>query len=150
MITQVDNSFFKILQNFEGFVAHPYLDSGGVPTIGIGTTKYPSGLSVTMKDKVITYDQALEYTKNDLSYIEKLISGLKLDLTQNQFNALVSLAYNIGTGAFSKSTLLRKVIKNPNDLSIRAEFLKWCYDNKVINKGLLARRKQEANIYFQG
>lgn len=50
---------------------------------------------------------------------------IKSKITQNQFNTLVSLAYNIGVGAFGRSTLLRKVNANPNDPTIGAEFLKW-------------------------
>ena len=149
MITQVSNSFFNLLQAFEGFVSCPYKDSGGVWTIGIGTTKYPDGRPVQKGDGCISQNQAILFAKNDVSYIEKFLTALHVELTQNQFNALASLAYNIGTGALSRSTLLKKVIKNPNDLSIGAEFEKWCYDNKVINKGLLIRRRKERDIYFQ-
>ena len=65
-----------------------------------------------------------------------------------QFDALVSFAYNVGTANFAKSTLLKKVNANPNDASIRAEFGKWNKSNGRVLKGLVTRRKEEADLYF--
>jgi lysozyme len=73
---------------------------------------------------------------------------VKKPLTQNQFNALVSFAYNVGTGAFSTSTLLKKVNANPNDLTIRNEFARWTRANGKIVNGLVNRRKKESDVYF--
>jgi lysozyme len=74
-------------------------------------------------------------------------------VNQNQFDALVSFCYNLGIGAFNSSTLKKKVIANPGDLSIRDEFMKW---NKARVKGVLTelkgltnRRKAEADLYFK-
>ena len=65
-----------------------------------------------------------------------------------QFDALVSFAYNVGVGNFAKSTLLKKVNANPNDPTIRSEFEKWNKANGRVLKGLVTRRKEEADLYF--
>jgi lysozyme len=77
--------------------------------------------------------------------VSKLVTS---PLNQNQFNALVSLAYNIGITAFINSTLLKKVNVNHNDKSIELEFKKWNKVNKKEVAGLTRRRNYEANIYF--
>ena len=88
---------------------------------------------------------------------EEIVNNLlKTTVTQNQFNALVSFAYNVGSDidaddipeGLGDSTLLKKVNKNPNDLSIMAEFLKWNKSNGKVSNGLVKRRKLEAKLYF--
>jgi lysozyme len=70
-------------------------------------------------------------------------------LTVNQESALVSFVYNVGVNALRRSTLLRKVNANPNDPTIRAEFMKWVTANGVRLQGLVNRRTDEANLYFK-
>ena len=70
------------------------------------------------------------------------------NLNQNQFNALVSFAYNVGTGNFSSSTLLKKVNRNPDDLTIKDEFLRWNKAGGKVLNGLTNRRNEEAILYF--
>ena len=69
-------------------------------------------------------------------------------ITQNQFDALVSFTYNLGATNLSKSTLLKKVNKNPNDKSIASEFMKWNRAGGKVLNGLTKRRKDEAALYF--
>ncbi len=69
-------------------------------------------------------------------------------INNNQFDALVSLAYNIGIGVFQKSTLFKKVMADPDDPTIRAEFAKWVRGGGKILPGLVKRRTAEANHYF--
>jgi len=69
-------------------------------------------------------------------------------LTQNQFNSLVSFAYNVGVGNFMKSTLLKKVNNNRLDHTIKDEFLKWNKAGGKILNGLTKRRQNEADNYF--
>jgi lysozyme len=73
---------------------------------------------------------------------------IKVELSDNQFSALVSFAFNLGAGALSKSTLLKKVNANPEDESIRAEFAKWDKAGGKQLRGLTRRRKAEADLYF--
>jgi lysozyme len=100
-------------------------------------------------DAPITKDYAFEIFKVIADkFAKRVASMVKKPLTQNQFNSLVSFAYNVGTGAFSTSTLLKKVNANPNDLTIRNEFMKWNKANRVVVNGLTTRRKKESDLYF--
>lgn len=148
---------YQMIMNFEGLSLKPYLCSAGVPTIGYGNTYYPNGKKVTLKDKPITKEYAIEIFKFIADLFAKDVNNLlKTTVTQNQFNALVSFAYNVGSDidaddipeGLGDSTLLKKVNKNPNDLSIMAEFLKWNKSNGKVSNGLVKRRKLEAKLYF--
>ena len=148
---------YQMIMNFEGLSLKPYLCSAGVPTIGYGNTYYPNGKKVTMRDKPITKEYAIEIFKFIADLFAKDVNNLlKTTVTQNQFNALVSFAYNVGSDidaddipeGLGDSTLLKKVNKNPNDLSIMAEFLKWVRSNGKVSNGLVKRRNLEAKLYF--
>lgn len=148
---------YQMIMNFEGLSLKPYLCSAGVPTIGYGNTYYPNGKKVTLKDKPITKEYAIEIFKFIADLFAKDVNNLlKTTVTQNQFNALVSFAYNVGSDidaddipeGLGDSTLLKKVNKNPNDLSIMAEFLKWNKSNGKVSNGLVKRRNLEAKLYF--
>ena len=135
---------------FEGIRTKPYLCSANVPTIGIGTTIYPNGVNVSMKDKEITLDQAKEYLNHDLQKFVKGVVSLigNTKLNQNQFDALVSFAYNCGLGNLKTSTLLKLVKALPTSEAIYNQFLRW---NKAGGKeisGLTRRRKAEAELYY--
>ncbi len=146
---KLNSSGYLLITEFEGFSAKPYLCSAKIPTIGYGSTYYSDGKRVTMLDKEITKHQALEIFKTIADRFASKVSKLVTSpLNQNQFNALVSLAYNIGTGNFASSTILKKVNKNHNDTSIALEFKKWNKVNKKEVSGLTRRRINEANIYF--
>jgi lysozyme len=83
----------------------------------------------------------------------KSISLHGLNLNQNQFDSLLSFVYNLGIGAFAKSTLKKKILLNPNDPAIKDEFMKWnkaTVGGKLIElKGLTRRRTAEAELYFK-
>jgi len=146
---KLNNAGYQLICDFEGLRLKPYLCSAKVPTIGYGNTYYPDGKRVTLLDKEITKEYAFEIFKVIADKYAKRVSEMvKKPLTQNQFNALVSFAYNVGTGAFSTSTLLKKVNVNPNDLSIRNEFAKWKKANGKVVQGLVNRRKKESDVYF--
>ena len=146
---KLDNKGYLLITKFEGLSLKPYLDSIKVPTIGYGNTYYTDGKRVTLLDKEITKEVAFDMFKEVANRFGKRVDELVTsNINQNQYNALVSFAYNVGTGNFASSTLLKKVNKNPNDLTIKAEFLRWNKaGGKVIN-GLTNRRNEEANIYF--
>ena len=146
---KLDENGYRLICEFEGLRLKPYLCSARIPTIGYGNTYYPNGVRVTLLDKPITKDYAFEIFKVIADKFAKRVDAMvKKPLTQNQFNSLVSFAYNVGTGAFSTSTLLKKVNANPNDLSIKTEFMKWNKANKVVVNGLTTRRKKESDLYF--
>jgi lysozyme len=149
-ITKTGKAGIEMIKTFEGFRAAPYKCSAGVPTIGYGATFYPGGKKVTMTDAAITEEQAVELLANMLVSFEKYVDSYCVDtITQNQFDALVSFAYNLGPANLKASTLLKKVNANPNDESIRLEFLKWVKAGGKTLKGLVRRREAEADLYFK-
>lgn len=148
-ITKIDANGINLIIKFEGFSSTPYLCAAGVPTIGFGTTRYNDGKKVTLKDKPITKEEATELLKFQLIGYEQAVDAMTTDkVNQNQFNALVSFAYNLGTQALKKSSLLKRVNSNTWDSKIDAEFLKWVFAGGKKLKGLIKRRTEESRIYF--
>jgi lysozyme len=148
-ITKVNKAGIDLIKQFEGLRLKPYLCSASVPTVGYGSTTYPNGVKVTMKDAPITEAQAEEFLAHDLIYFEKQVDAFTTDaVNQNQFNSLVSFAYNCGVGNLKSCTLLKKVNANPNDPSIAAEFAKWTRAAGKVVQGLVNRRKKESDLYF--
>lgn len=139
-----------LIKSFEGLRLKPYLCSAGKPTIGYGNTYYEDGTPVKLSDPEITIQRAEALLINKLKEFENRVKFLlKQDLTDNQFGALVSFAYNVGVGNLKKSTLLKKVNSHPLHKDIRFEFLKWNKAGGVILKGLQRRREAEADLYFK-
>ena len=146
---KLNNNGYMLITEFEGFSSKPYLCPAKIPTIGFGSTYYPDGTRVTLLDKEINKQQAIEMFKTIADKFASKVSKLvNTPLTQNQFNACVSLAYNIGIANFMNSTLLKLVNKNHNDILIGLEFKKWNKVNKKEVIGLTRRRNYEADIYF--
>jgi lysozyme len=143
------NSCLVFIKNFEGCSLKAYLDPIGIPTIGYGSITYPDGRKVRMGD-IITQEQADQYLKFEVNKKAVGVDTLTkpVAINQNQFDALVSFAYNCGLTNLSKSTLLKKVLANPSDVSIREQFLKWNKAAGVVLKGLQRRREAEADLYF--
>lgn len=138
-----------LIKKYEGFSKIPYVCPAGVPTIGYGNTFYTDGKKVTMADKPITEAQAEQLLVVLVdSFADKVTKLLKQQLNENQFNAVVCFAYNVGTGALAKSTLLKKINANPNDKAIRDEFLKWNKAGGKVLNGLVKRRLEESDLYF--
>jgi lysozyme len=139
-----DNGYDE-LHKREGIRLKPYLDTQGIPTIAMGNTFYLDGKKVTMKDKPLTMREAYKLGRVMSDNFAKQVNVLLTkEVTQNQFNALVSLAYNIGINAFKKSTVLNRVNVNPNDPTIANAFMMW-----TKNKELIGRRKSEVEQYFR-
>ena len=140
---KITNEGINLIKKFEGLRLEAYLCPARVWTIGYGHTK---GVK---KGQVITQLEADNLLKEDLSSFEKGVTSLiKSNINQNQFDSLVSFAFNLGLANLKSSTLLKKVNANPNDRTIVDEFLKWVYAKKVFLEGLHRRRQAEANLYF--
>ena len=139
-----------LMHQFEGLKLTAYLCPAKVWTIGYGNTFYEDGTKVKQGDK-ITKERAeqLFFNITNKNFTEPLLKLLKKQINENQFSALVCFAYNVGIGNVSKSTLLKKVNANPNDLTIRNEFLKWNKAGGKVLNGLTKRRESEANLYFE-
>lgn len=139
-----------LLKRFEGFRAKPYLCSAGVPTIGYGNTYYENGIRVKLTDSPIDENWAEQLLKSILTHYELGVDSVTTDnITQNQFDALVIFAYNVGVVNFKKSTLLKLVNQNPNDPNIAKQFMRWTRAGGKVIKGLVLRRNLESQLYFK-
>lgn len=139
-----------IIKEHEAFRSKPYYCSSGVATIGYGNTYYADGRKVRITDAPITREEAESLFDIVLCVYEDIVRDhVTAELTQNQFDALVSFVYNIGEGNFSKSTILKKINANPNDAKIAYEFSRWNKSGGKVSRGLSSRRKQEADLYFK-
>lgn len=140
----------KLIAKFEGLRLKAYQDTGGIWTIGYGSTKDPfTGLSVREGD-VITKDTALSWLKKDIEQRQFAIRKLiKVPVNSNQLAALTSLAYNIGLGAFQTSTLLRLLNQKANIAQVADQFLRWNKVKGVEVKGLTNRRILERELFLK-
>ena len=148
-ITKTSLKGVELIKKYEGFRSKPYKCEAGVATIGYGATYYPNGQKVKLTDPAIDEKHASLLLEAMLNPYEKAVdSYCRDDINQNQFDALVSFAYNLGNSALKSSTLLKKANANPNDKTIRNEFLKWRFADGKELKGLINRRKDESELYF--
>ena len=149
---KVDKLGVDLIATFEGFSSKTYYATAeekvkNIVTIGYGNTFYPNGKKVQITDKPISKELAtsyLEFTIIDFAKKLKITSNV----SQNQFNALVSLAYNIGVTAFNNSTLLKLVNINPKDGNIAIQFLRWNKQGGKVLDGLTKRRIKESSLYL--
>lgn len=137
-----------LIKEFESFRSAPYLCSSGVPTIGYGTTVYPNGIKVKLSDQKITQQLAESFLQHHVNAIEKDVLNLvKVPLKQNQFDALVSFAYNVGLGAFQDSTLLK--LLNAGDIdNASKQFERWNKAGGKVSNGLTRRRNAEKALFL--
>lgn len=143
---------FEMLAVFEGFCSNPYRDSVGVATIGYGNTYYLDGRKVTMSDPPISRDEAKRLkmavvNKDFAPAVNRLLEHqIKTgQINQNMFDALISLAYNIGVGALAKSSVIRH-LQNGDKLASANAFLLW--KNAGGKPILLARRQRERSVFL--
>lgn len=150
---KISKKGLDLIKKYEGFRNNVYLCPAGVPTIGYGSTFYEDGSSVTSKDESITKARGEQLLKNIvIAFEEEVAFSVRSELNQNQFDAVVSFVYNVGTGNFRISTLLKRINENPNDPDIKKQFARW---NKArvngkleVLKGLTKRRNEESFLYF--
>jgi lysozyme len=139
----------KLIAKFEGLRLNAYPDTGGIWTIGYGSTKDPfTGKKVKEGDK-ISKATALEWLKKDIEQRQLAIDKLiKVPISANKKAALTSLAYNIGLGAFQRSTLLRLLNAKAPVMDVADQFLVWNKVNGVVVRGLVNRRKLERELFL--
>jgi lysozyme len=136
----------KLIIDFEGIKLNAYKCPSSIPTIGVGNTYYLNGNKVKIGDK-ITLPQAMELFESLLPKYEKtVLNAIKVPLTQNQFDALVSFCWNCG----SSKTLFKMINENFSEMNI----VNWWVSHyimgggKVLN-GLVRRRKAEATLFVK-
>ena len=141
MTRHINPAGLALIKEYEGYVGHAYLDTGGVPTIGYGHTR-----GVQMGQKC-TPEQAEVWLREDLASAEADVSKLvKVPLTDNQFSALVSFTFNLGGAQLGKSTLL-KLLNAGNYAAAGSQFQFWVFDNGKKLAGLIKRRAAEAALW---
>lgn len=145
----VSKNGIDLIKKFEGYSSKSYQDSVGVWTIGYGCTMWSDGKKVK-EGQVIDLTAAEKLLQWEVEQKTKAITALLagVPINQNQLDAVISFTYNLGVGAFTRSTLLKKIKANPADPAIRDEFMKWNKAGGVVLKGLTRRREAEANLYF--
>ena len=145
---KLSDNGFRLLGELEGIVLRPYKDSVGIPTIGIGSTYYEDGTKVKMTDKAITKERAIQLAKNVVkSFEEQVNKSILLPMTQNQFDAMVLLCYNIGKSGFARSSVVRYF--NLGNIQKAADsFLLWNKAGGKVSKGLTNRRIKERALFL--
>lgn len=128
----------------EGERLTAYLDAVGIWTIGVGHTGFVDNKPVSA-GMTITQAKSREIFRTDIARFERAVNQVAVPLNQNQFDALVSLAFNIGEGAFLRSTLLKKL--NAGDYQgASGQFLVW---KNAGNKPILLNRRQREKALFE-
>lgn len=140
----VSNSLIEFIKSYEGYSNKVYKCSAGVSTIGYGTTRKECVVKGTC-----TKEQATQWLKEDIEVVAKAIKDKGITLKQHEFDALVSFAYNCGTGALFGSTLWKNVKAGVRTESlIKSYFQAWCYAGSKKLQGLFNRRTKEANMFL--
>jgi lysozyme len=142
---EVSDSGVALIQHFEGYSPFAYEDVAGKKSIGFGHLM----LKGERFEEPLLPDEADDLMRNDL---DRTVDGvndlLEVDLKQNQFDSLVSFSFNVGTGAFESSTLLRRV-NAERHREVPAQFLRWNRAGGKVSRGLTIRRETEARYYAQ-
>lgn len=140
----IKQSTIDFIKEVEGVEYEVYKDSAGLPTIGAG--------HLLKKDEHFT--KVDEEEVNALLFIDlnasmnSVLRNVKVQLNQNQFDALVSLVFNIGSGAFSRSTLLVKINQRAPREQIVKHWAEWNRAGGKVVQGLVNRRAKELKLYF--
>lgn len=145
---KLDKKGYDLIRKHEGLRLTAYLCPAKIPTIGYGNTFYEDGSKVKIGDEITKEraDKLFEIIADD--FADKVFKITKAKLTQNQFNAIVSFAYNVGLTNYRNSTLLKKVLFNPNSKDVEIQFMRWTKAKGVELTGLVNRRKDEVKLYY--
>lgn len=136
-----------MIASFESFAPKAYYCPAGVLTIGYGHTGTNAKGQELQEDDTVTQEQAMRLLNEDVLWAENAINKQQLDLTQNQFDALVSFVFNVGANAFSHSTLLKKLKSRDFDAAAD-EFLRWNKAGGKVLRGLTTRREAERELFL--
>lgn len=129
----------------EGIKLKPYKDSKGIWTIGIGSTYLADNSKVKSTTKDLTLNEVYTlFTITSKQYENAVNNFVKISITQNQFNALFALCYNIGIDGFKTSTVLKRINLKDTKENITEAWMRW-----IKQKELISRRKKEINLYFK-
>lgn len=138
----------KVICQFEGFHTRAYRDIGGIWTIGYGQITIHGGRPVGQWDTITKREAEIFVMDRIKSIYKNIVPKINRKLENHQYIALISLVYNIGEGAFGRSTLLRRINLKQGEDEITKEWRRWSYVKGKWIKGLFNRRVKETAIYF--
>lgn len=141
-LMRISDKGIVLIKQYEGCKLFAYRDSVGVATIGYGHTK-----GVRM-GQAITQRQADEFLREDITVAEKVLNNMGINFTQNQFDALCSWIFNLGTGNFIHSTMMKRISTDADDETITDELIRWHNAGGKPLLGLMRRRVAEANMFL--
>jgi lysozyme len=149
----VSENGIKLLSELEGRRPHAYLDSGGAPTIGVGhllTKAERSSGKILIGGILVRYvnglseDQIDQLLRRDLDLTERIVrANIRVPLTQNQYDALVSFTFNTGT----TGTTLTRLLNEGNYAAVPVQMRRWVHDNGKVVQGLVNRREKEIALW---
>ncbi|PJO78750.1 glycoside hydrolase family protein [Neisseria brasiliensis] len=148
----IDDAGYQFIAKWEGKRNAAYLDSVRIPTIGIGFIRYTigarAGRRVKLGDVLLDSEIQAEFTNQIKTYEDGVKAVVTVPLTQSQFNACVSLCYNIGVAAFARSTVVRRLNERKYQAACAA-FALWNKAGGRVIKGLSNRRTAEQKEFFR-
>lgn len=141
---KISRNGIELIKSFEAFRAKKYLCPAGKGTIGYG--------HLLKRGEIIEEISKLEANRilrRDINIVEKSIQrNVRVNLVQNQFDALCSFVFNVGRASFQRSTLRQKINYEASSEEIYDEFMRWIYVGGIKSKGLINRRKIESNLFL--
>jgi lysozyme len=146
---EISNNCVQLIKHYEGCRLEAYQCSAGIWTIGYGSTFFEDGRPVKEGDEV-SQEHAERLLPLILKKFAQAVFAGTAKIEQHEFDALISFTYNVGIGAFERSTLLKKIRKAVPASEIAAEFHKWNKAKGKVLKGLVKRRAAEAYLYEFG
>ena len=144
-----DDDALDFIRKHEGERLEVYADPVGLPTAGVGHLLTEDELKVFKVGDKITEEQCLKWLREDVQKAVECVNKVKAPLTKSQATALVSLVFNIGTGAFNRSTL-KKMLEQGKFTLAAAEFKRWVKAKGRTLPGLVTRRREEKELFEKG
>lgn len=136
----------NLIKEFESLELEAYLDPVGIPTIGFGTIKYPDGVRVQLGDRISEEDAEYFLSEDVRKFEQSIRNYVKVELNQNEFDALVSWTYNLGAHNLKTSTMLQKLNLGLYE-RVPEQMMRWVYARGKKFNGLIRRRRAEADLF---
>ena len=146
---KIGSEGLKLIKEFEGCKLISYKCPAGVWTIGIGSTRYADGSPVKANQALPNEGAALMLLTKTVAAYEHTVNTVGVELTQNEYDALVSLCYNIGSGNFVSSTLVKMLKAGEPKSEVAKQFLRWDKAGGKPLAGLTRRRNAEAELFLK-
>jgi lysozyme len=139
-----------LIAKFEGKRLKPYRDTGGIWTVGYGSTYNIDAKRPVNETDIIDDGTALRWLKSQVGTFQNQVKAvIKVPVNQNKVDSLTSLAYNIGINAFKSSTLLKLLNEGRPEIEVADQFLRWNKVNGITSNGLTIRRKAERDLFLR-